>query len=138
MPENNLVERPVPRALRIAYVKRWMHRLVYSARMVKTVRFNRVSARFALPAVQMGNTAKHILTCHQAVVQFSQQAATSFDFTATVCPQSSPQAQRSFVRLTKAARLPDSGRNVWAGPRSGNLSEDFGASGDLGTIVVPG
>src|SRR6185295_10794640 len=73
MTENNLVEHPVPGPLRIASVKRCMHPLACWPGTAKSVRFDPVSDRFAPHAMQMGNTAKHILTCRRTIVQFSQQ-----------------------------------------------------------------
>src|SRR5882757_11534637 len=62
MPENNLVEHPVPGALSIACARRCMPRLAYPPWTREIGSIHRLSARFALHAMQMGNTAKHILT----------------------------------------------------------------------------
>ena len=78
--------------------------------------------------MQMGNTAKHILTHYGAVNQFSQQTATSFDSTATVYQQGFHKGNDRSFRPTKAIVCPIRAAITGPAPRSGNF----------GAIMVPG
>src|SRR5258708_29306818 len=112
MPGNNHGKSPVPGALRNADVQRCRDRPAYLAYSGEPVRFDTVSARFLLPPMQMGNTAKHILTCHCAVNQFSQQSAISFDSAARMFPQAFHRRNDRSYGLTAAAYVSDSRRNT--------------------------